>query len=137
MRNFLPVAFDALAHLLYSADNPFSFWKVTNLDKAKKIGEKAVRLSEGGQITLYACTDDSKQEFSLDQLKGMADFLKKIEDVLQKNNIKPGKKPDSDVSADHWAYASYRQEHRSNREGSAEQHQALREEPFFRVISSV
>ncbi|ENI0063693.1 type III effector phosphothreonine lyase, partial [Shigella sonnei] len=45
-----------------------------------------------------------------------------------------GEYPASDVRPEDWKYVSYRNELRSDRDGSERQEQMLREEPFYRLM---
>ncbi|ENA2756591.1 type III effector phosphothreonine lyase, partial [Salmonella enterica] len=51
------------------------------------------------------------------------------------NGVISGQCPESDVHPENWKYLSYRNELRSGRDGGEMQRQALREEPFYRLMT--
>lgn len=136
-RTQLPKAFDALSDLLLSEDSPVSRWKVINPDVHRNLdSEKGRRLEVGGQIILYLYADKRDEPISADRLLSMRAFVEAVEDRLKIHHINPGIKPESDVSAHHWDYTSYRNDKRSERyDIDPMQHQRLRQEPVFQALS--
>lgn len=126
----LGAAWDVIAPLLFSADNPIEKWKVTDLARCTP----DARVYRGAQFTLYAKTDEQTR-YTAAHLNRIRTLIDDLEAALMSAGIEPGERPASDVWPSHWRYASYRNEHRSGREGGAEQSARLREEPFFRLIS--
>ncbi|MPY23933.1 hypothetical protein FM037_14365 [Shewanella psychropiezotolerans] len=90
------------------------------------------RVAVGAQITLYVKAD-KELGYASEELKKVKDFLGEIELTLGQNVISPGVKPESDVSAATWNFISYRNENRSDREGTSSH--LLFEEPFYQIIS--
>ncbi|MQT64293.1 type III effector phosphothreonine lyase [Pseudomonas sp. FSL R10-0056] len=127
----VPRAFNALAPLLFSEDCPFDQWKVTDMARVKP----QARVSQGAQFTLYVKPDTADSRFTANALHSIRHFVERLESVMTEHNIQPGQHPDSDVRPCHWQFTSYRNELRSDREGSYEQSIALRNEPFFRLMS--
>ncbi|KPB72056.1 Type III secretion system effector HopAI1 [Pseudomonas syringae pv. maculicola] len=63
-------------------------------------------------------------------------MISSIEQELKSAGVEQSNhRPDSDVAPEHWTYASYRNEHKSNRAGSSNQHKNLEAEPFFQLVS--
>ncbi|EDW1658714.1 type III secretion system effector phosphothreonine lyase SpvC, partial [Salmonella enterica] len=58
-----------------------------------------------------------------------------LESRLSENGVISGQCPESDVHPENWKYLSYRNELRSGRDGGEMQRQALREEPFYRLMT--
>ncbi len=59
-------------------------------------------------------------------------MISSIEQELSAAGVRQSShRPDSDVSPGHWSYASYRNEHKSNRSGTSNQHRNPEAEPFF------
>ena len=127
----VPRTFNALSSLLFSEDCPFDKWKVTDMERA----EPNARVSNGAQFTLYVKPDTADSRYTASTLKNIRDSLELLESVISEHNIQPGQHPDSDVRPSHWQFTSYRNELRSDREGSYAQSIALRKEPFFRLVT--
>lgn len=136
-REQLPQAFDALSDLLLSEDSPVSKWKVINPEVHRSLDtEKGRRLELGGQIIFYLYAEKRDEPISADRLLSTRAFVDAVEDRLKIHHINPGLKPESDVSAHHWDYTSYRNDKRSDRyDIDPTQHQRLREEPVFQALS--
>ncbi|WP_026318035.1 type III secretion system effector phosphothreonine lyase [Algicola sagamiensis] len=120
---------DKILPLLLSEDSPIDKWKVTDLSRCPSDSRVAV----GAQMTLYVKAD-KEAGYEPTLLKKVKDFLEEIEMVLNQNGISPGEKPESDVSAANWHFISYRNEHRSDRDGTSSH--LLYEEPFYQIMSS-
>ncbi|VVP27814.1 type III secretion system effector phosphothreonine lyase [Pseudomonas fluorescens] len=127
----VPEAFDALRGLLFSDDSPIDQWKVTDMERA----EPASRVSEGTQFTLYVKLDLASEQNLVQELRRVRHFVECMESLLTESNIQPGQYPDSDIRPSSWQYVSYRNELRSQREGSEAQNQMLRSEPFYRLVT--
>lgn len=127
----VPRAFNALSALLFSEDCPFDKWKVTDMARV----EPDARVSKGAQFTLYVKPDTADSQFTASALNSIRHFVERLESVMTEHNIQPGQHPDSDVRPSHWQFTSYRNELRSDRECSYEQDIALRNEPFFRLMT--
>ncbi|EBS5119655.1 type III secretion system effector phosphothreonine lyase [Salmonella enterica subsp. enterica serovar Telelkebir] len=130
-REMVPQAFQALSGLLFSEDSPVDKWKITDLERA----DKQARLSVGAQFTLYIKPDQENSQYSASLLHNTREFIARLESRLSEKGIIPGQCPDSDVHPENWQYLSYRNELRSDRSGSEVQSQALREEPFYRLMT--
>jgi phosphothreonine lyase len=126
--------FAALASLLFSPDSPIRMWKISDLSVKRPDTPEGTRVTHGAQLTLYARTGIDRH-YSADQLKKFKDFMIEMEHTLAEQGIAKGVRPESDVAPDHWNYLSYRNEKRSDRQGSEEQTRALQREPFFRLVS--
>lgn len=124
----LSKGFDSILPLLLSEDSPIDKWKVTDL----KSCPSDARVAVGAQVTLYVKAD-KELGYGSKELKIIKDFVGEIELTLGKNDIPPGVKPKSDVSAATWNFISYRNEHRSDRDGTFAD--LLAEEPFYKIIS--
>lgn len=130
-RDMLPQAFQALSGLLFSEDSPVDKWKMTDLERV----DKQNRLSVGAQFTLYIKPDQENSQYSVSLLHNIREFIACLESRLSEKGIMPGQSPDSDVHPECWKYLSYRNELRSERYGSEAQSRALREEPFYRLMT--
>jgi phosphothreonine lyase len=130
-REAVPQAFDALSGLLFSEDSPIDKWKVTDIER----GSSAVRVGEGSQFTLYAKPDMADSQYTARGLNRIRAFVERLDSALTERDIRPGKHPESDVRPAHWQYTSYRNESRSEREGSEAQSRALHSEPFYRLVT--
>ncbi|AQS36134.1 virulence-associated protein [Shewanella psychrophila] len=124
----LAKGFDSILPILLSEDSPIDKWKVTDLHRCPPESRVAV----GAQITLYIKAD-KELGYSSEDLKKVKDFLDEIELTLGQSGISSGVKPQSDVSAVTWNFISYRNENRSDREGTSSH--LLFEEPFYQIIS--
>lgn len=125
-----PEAFEQISPYLLSEQNPFSHWKMTDLDRYPR----HERLYIGGQITLYAATDTKDNTYSAEMLASIKSFIRQLETTLNEANITPGVRPSSDVSQDDWHFCSYRNEFRSSREAHTNHQHELLNEPFFKVL---
>ncbi|PXX63824.1 phosphothreonine lyase [Pseudomonas sp. LAMO17WK12:I10] len=130
-REDVPLAFNALSGLLFSEDCPIDKWKVTDMERVEPGG----RVSEGAQLTLYVKPDTADSRYTAQGLNRIRHFVERLESVMIEHNIQPGQHPDSDVRPFHWQFTSYRNEMRSEREGGEEQSLALRNEPFYRLVT--
>ena len=130
-RDLVPQAFQALSGLLFSESSPIDKWKVTDIERAGP----ETRVGVGAQLTLYVKPDGADSQYSAQGLSQVRQFVERLETTLTEHGIEPGKHPESDVRPEHWRYASYRNELRSGREGGDVQSQALREEPFYRLMT--
>ncbi|HGX3700675.1 TPA: type III secretion system effector phosphothreonine lyase [Escherichia coli] len=130
-KDMMPQAFQVLSGLLFSEDSPVDEWKVTDLEQV----DQQARVSVGAQFTLYIKPDQENSQYSASLLHNIRDFIECLEFRLSKNEIIPGQCPESDVHPESWRYLSYRNELRSGRSGSEMQSQALREEPFYRLMT--
>ncbi|CAM3810037.1 hypothetical protein [Parendozoicomonas haliclonae] len=108
-------AWNAIRGLMASPENPFQIYKMTNFGAVEKYGFKdkpeGLRLTEGGQFTLYCLRDDDE-----DLIKAKTAFTLKLEDRLLKAGVRPGKIPDSDGTFEGHKMFSYRDKH-FNRQG--------------------
>ncbi|MBB6155169.1 phosphothreonine lyase [Pseudomonas sp. JAI115] len=130
-REQVPQAFNAMASLLLSDDCPIEEWKVTDIHRVAA----GSRVSEGTQFTLYIKLDKDSLQYTAQGLNSVRHFVQALEATLIEQQIRPGQRPDSDVYPVQWQYSSYRNEWRSEREGSEVQSRALQEEPFYRLIA--
>lgn len=130
-REDVPLAFNALSGLLFSEDCPIDKWKVTDMERVEPGG----RVSGGAQFTLYVKPDAADSRYTAQGLNSIRHFVERLESVMTEHNIQPGQHPDSDVRPFHWQFTSYRNEMRSEREGGEEQSLALRNEPFYRLVT--
>ncbi|MBV6322471.1 hypothetical protein [Duganella violaceipulchra] len=128
----LPAAFSAVAPLLFSMDSPIDSWKVTDMERCSRQS----RLYRGAQFTLYIKPQGAECRYEAEGLKKLQDFVQNLETALLESGVPAGRRPDSDVSAPGWQYASYRNEYSSDREGGEAQQRRQREEPFFKLISN-
>ncbi|SFL91781.1 hypothetical protein [Pseudomonas sp. NFACC46-3] len=127
----VPDAFNALSSLLFSEDCPFDKWKVTDITRSAS----GHRTSEGAQFTCYAKPDTEDSRYTAEGLYRIRCFMDLLEATLIDHDIRPGHQPESDVRPAYWHYTSYRNELRSQREGSENQSDVLRNEPFYRLIT--
>ncbi|KZK95216.1 MULTISPECIES: hypothetical protein [unclassified Pseudovibrio] len=137
-KEHLEQAFDAISGLLLSPDSPIDKWKVTNLDSTKgsvDTSNLARRVSDGAQFTLYIRAEEEGEPYTTEQLVKTHQFFEEIEGALLTNWVDEGVKPDSDVSAHHWGYISYRNELNSDRAGGEQQAAFLKQEPVFRALT--
>ncbi len=130
-REQVPEAFQALTGLLFSECSPVDKWKVTDIDRT----DHQARVSLGAQFTLYVKPDGDDSQYGAAALNKVRHFVERLELELSKHGITPGLHPESDVRPEHWQYVSYRNELRSERNGSEAQSEALRAEPFYRLIT--
>lgn len=127
----LPKAFQAVSGLLFSEGSPIDKWKVTDI---MQVGDQS-RVGEGAQFTLYVKPDGTDSQYSALALSKTKHFVESLESRLAAGGIAPGEHPASDVRSESWQYVSYRNESRSNRDGGEAQSQALRDEPFYRLMT--
>lgn len=130
-REQVPQAFQILSGLLFSEDSPIDKWKVTDIDRVRPES----RVSIGAQFTLYIKADQKTSFYSADFLHSIKELVGNIESRLEMHNISAGEHPCSDVMSGGWKYVSYRNEFRSDREGSEMQSHRLRAEPFYRIMT--
>ncbi|PJE77945.1 MAPK phosphothreonine lyase [invertebrate metagenome] len=160
---YLSAAFDHISPWLFSDDNPFGIWKVTDqevvINHLERTGVDTESLSAlerkpqtdperfycGVQFTFY-CTpdrieaDDSGEKTSVYQvsaIKRMSLFLQELERVLSEKGIPAGIVPDSDILVPKGRYISYRKEGISQRLGGNNEWKALMSEPMYRLITTV
>lgn len=127
----LPKAFEIISRLVNSEESPINSWKASDVDRIR-----GTRLSLGGQFTLYPKPDRSDGTYSPQYMGKIQALVKTIEQELRAEGIQPSDhKPDSDVAAPEWGYVSYRNEVRSDRQGSANQNASLKREPFFKLTA--
>lgn len=126
-------AYEVLKPLLFSQHSPIDKWKVT--DTASSANAQS-RVVQGAQFTLYIKTDSKTTGYEGKTIKQVQNLIQNIESRIAAAGIAPGAKPNSDVSADHWQFVSYRNEKRSDREGGAAQSARLRHEPFYQLVSA-
>ncbi|HFH6439845.1 TPA: type III secretion system effector phosphothreonine lyase SpvC [Salmonella enterica subsp. enterica serovar Typhimurium] len=131
LRDMVPQAFQALSGLLFSEDSPVDKWKVTDMEKVVQ----QARVSLGAQFTLYIKPDQENSQYSASFLHKTRQFIECLESRLSENGVISGQCPESDVHPENWKYLSYRNELRSGRDGGEMQRQALREEPFYRLMT--
>lgn len=131
LRDMVPQAFQALSGLLFSEDSPVDKWKVTDIEQS----DQQTRVSLGAQFTLYIKSDQENSQYSASLLHKVRQFIECLESRLFENEVISGQCPESDVHPENWKYLSYRNELRSGREGGEMQSQALREEPFYRLMT--
>ncbi|ECR6921141.1 type III secretion system effector phosphothreonine lyase SpvC, partial [Salmonella enterica] len=74
-------------------------------------------------------------QYSASFLHKTRQFIECLESRLSENGVISGQCPESDVHPENWKYLSYRNELRSGRDGGEMQRQALREEPFYRLMT--
>ncbi|AJX30504.1 type III secretion system effector phosphothreonine lyase [Burkholderia oklahomensis] len=130
-REQVPQAFQALTGLLFSECSPIDKWKVTDIERV----DHQSRVGLGAQFTLYVKPDGDDSQYGAALLNTVRNFVEHLELELSKHGISPGLHPESDVRPEHWQYVSYRNELRSERNGSEAQSQALSVEPFYRLMT--
>ncbi|MDE1715474.1 type III secretion system effector phosphothreonine lyase [Chromobacterium amazonense] len=126
----VPKAFNALSAMLFSEDSPIDKWKVTDMERV----DHKSRVGAGAQLTLYVKPDQENSQYSAPSLHKTRLFVECLESKLSENGVNPGQHPDSDIRPENWKYISYRNEFRSERDGSEMQSQTLRQEPFYRLM---
>lgn len=132
----VPKAYGIISKILNAQDSPIDSWKMTDLSRLVVQGASDERVSSGAQFTIYAKPDRADDTYSPQYMGKVRGLVQAIEEALQKAGIgQSSHKPASDVAADHWQYVTYRNENRSQRQGSAEQSDQLRQEPFFKLAS--
>ncbi|OPA89000.1 type III effector [Pseudomonas fluorescens] len=130
----VPKAFELISRLINSPESPIDSWKTSDVDR---MDPRDTRLSLGAQFTLYPKPDRADGTYSPEFMGKMHALVSTIEQQLQAEGVgRSDHPPASDVSAPQWRYTSYRNEHRSDREGSAGQTEALKNEPFFKLVAS-
>lgn len=130
-QNYVKEAFNLLSGLLFSQNSPVDKWKVTDIDAISSES----RVSVGAQFTLYMKPENMENNYTPIQLHKIRCFLSEIENRLKQENIPVGQQPKSDIKYAEWVYISYRNEFKSDREGSEEQDEKLKDEAFFRLIT--
>ncbi|KPZ14702.1 type III secretion system effector phosphothreonine lyase [Pseudomonas syringae group genomosp. 3] len=130
-------AFDAIGKLLQADDSPVDKWKVTDMSCVHTYSPaQHARVTQGAQFTLYAKPDRADNTYSPEYMGKMRGMISSIERELHTAGVQQSNnRPASDVAPGHWAYASYRNEHRSERAGSSSQANELEKEPFFKLVS--
>ncbi|MTD21751.1 type III effector [Pseudomonas sp. CCM 7891] len=130
----MPKAFEIISRLINAEESPLNSWKATD---TSRVDPRDTRISLGAQFTLYPKPDRADGTYSPEYMGKTQALITTIEQELQAAGIgQSDNKPASDVSAPQWHYASYRNEFRSDREGSPSQSASLKEEPFFKLMSS-
>ncbi|EAA7243111.1 type III secretion system effector phosphothreonine lyase [Salmonella enterica] len=132
LKEQMPQAFKALSGLLFSENSPVNKWKITDTEL---IAHQS-RVGTGAQFTLYIKPDQENSQYSVFLLHKTRQFIEHLEFRLAEKGITPGQYPESDVRPEKWKYLSYRNELRSERDGGEIQQQALREEPFYRLMTA-
>jgi len=132
-RDEMPQAFGVLSKFLFSEDCPIDKWKFVHVSE---LGS-GNRVCEGAQFTLYVKPDAADSQFTTQALSRLRHFVERLESEMASQNIHPGKYPDSDVRPSHWQFISYRNEMRSQREGSEEQSVSLSNEPLYRLLTEL
>ncbi|WP_024666873.1 type III secretion system effector phosphothreonine lyase [Pseudomonas syringae] len=130
-------AFNAIGKILQADDSPVDKWKVTDMSCASSdLQPEKKRVTQGAQFTLYAKPDRADNTYSPEYMGKMRGMISSIERELHTAGVQQSNnRPASDVAPGHWAYASYRNEHRSERAGSSSQANELEKEPFFQLVS--
>ncbi|HID7510869.1 TPA: type III secretion system effector phosphothreonine lyase [Enterobacter hormaechei] len=131
LKDMVPQAFQTLSGLLFSEDSPVDKWKVTDMERV----DQQARVSLGAQFTLYIKPDQENSQYSASFLHKTRQYIECLESRLSENGIITGQYPESDVHPENWKYLSYRNELRSGRDGGEMQSQALRDEPFYRLMT--
>ncbi|ECG8588506.1 type III secretion system effector phosphothreonine lyase [Salmonella enterica subsp. salamae] len=131
LKEQMPQAFNALSGLLFSENSPVDRWKVTDIE----LVAHQSRVGIGAQFTLYIKPDQENSQYSAFLLHKIRQFIECLESRLAEKEIAHGQYPESDVHPENWKYLSYRNELRSERDGDKMQLQALREEPFYRLMT--
>lgn len=130
----VPKAFEVISKVINAEDSPINSWKTTDVTRSDP---RNTRLTLGAQFTLYPKPDRTDGTYSPAYMGKIHALVKTIERELQAAGVgQSDHKPASDVSAPQWGYVSYRNEVRSDREGSPQQSASLKEEPFFKLTSS-
>ncbi len=131
----VPKAFEVISTLIHSEDSPINSWKTTDVSR---VDPRDTRISQGAQFTLYPKPDRTDGTYSPEHMGKIRALVKALEQELQEAGVgKSEHKPASDVSAPQWGYVSYRNEVRSDRQGSESQSAALKQEPFFKLIAGI
>ncbi len=130
-------AFNAIGKILQAEDGPVDKWKVTDMSRiSANMSPEQQRVALGAQFTIYAKPDRSDNTYSPHYMGKMRGMLISIENELRGAGISPSShRPASDVAPQHWQFASYRNEHTSDRAGSAGQSSALTQQPFFQLVA--
>ena len=164
----VPKAWEALWPLLLSEDNPFLSWKVIILENSEWLqrmildgiserehkGESGFdaegaredlyrssrRMTEGMQFTLYAYTDVDDPGYS-SVGASYRHFLTLLDRALADGQVRPGRKPESDVEIGNLSYATYRNEGIGTRGAefgeapvTQEMFDELRNTPFYHAM---
>lgn len=130
-------AFNAIGKILQAEDGPVDKWKVTDMSRVHpNMPPEQQRVALGAQFTIYAKPDRPDNTYSPQYMGKMRGMLASIENELRQAGIAPSSnRPASDVSPQHWQFASYRNEHSSDRAGSPNQLSALAQQPFFQLVA--
>jgi len=135
MQKDVPKAFEVISKIINSKDSPINSWKATDLSR---IDPRTTRLLQNGQFTLYPKPDRKDGTYSPEYMGKIQALVKALEQALQEASVgKSDHKLASDVSAPQWGYVSYRNEVRSDRQGSESQSVALKQEPFFKLTAGI
>lgn len=130
----VPKAFEIISRIVNSPESPINSWKTSDVDR---MDPRDTRLSLGAQFTLYAKPDRTDGTYSPEHMGKMQALVNTLEHALQAEGIgRSDHPPASDVSAPQWRYTSYRNENRSDRKGSTAHTEALKNEPFFKLVTS-
>ncbi|WP_062270249.1 hypothetical protein [Endozoicomonas arenosclerae] len=101
-------AWPLVAEILHRNNCPFPVWKST-YPWSRSVGKAHERLNMGGQFTLYSLDHPDGNKLPRFQNGNIANALREIEEVLRRNNIRPGQLPHTDVYfGDPHPYVSYR-----------------------------
>lgn len=131
----VPKAFEVIGKLINSEDSPINSWKATDVTRTDP---RDTRISQGAQFTLYPKPDRTDGTYSPAYMGKIQALVKTIEQALQQAGVgKSDHQPASDVSAPQWGYVSYRNEIRSDRQGSDSQSASLKREPFFKLTAGI
>lgn len=130
-------AFNAIGKILQAEDGPVDKWKVTDMTRMHaNMSPEQQRVALGAQFTIYAKPDRPDNTYSPQYMGKMRGMLMSIEHELRNAGVAPSNnKPASDVAPQHWQFASYRNEHSSDRSGSPGQSSALAQQPFFQLVA--
>ncbi|MES0869500.1 hypothetical protein [Pseudovibrio sp. SCP19] len=99
---------------------------------------KFERITQGAQITLYPCVEDTS---FADRAADFSFFIKLIEQELEAAGIKPGATPDSDVGLGEMGFATYRNQAGSRgaavgeKEVIQEDLDQLKNNPFYKAVT--
>ncbi len=129
-------AYDIISKLVAAENSPIDSWKVTDMGRLRGDTPQERRISQGAQFTLYPKPDRANGTYSPEYMGKLHSLVATIEQELRAAGIGQSEhKPASDVSARDWQFTSYRNENRSGRAGSPDQSAALKQEPFFQLVS--
>lgn len=130
-------AFNAIAKILQAEDSPVDKWKVTDMSRMHaNMSPEQQRVTLGAQFTIYAKPDRPDHTYSPQYMGKLRGMIKSVENELRHAGVAPSSnRPTSDVSSQHWQFASYRNERNSERVGSPTRNQGLEHEPFFQLVA--